>query len=96
MPNLIAYDVCGVQPMTGPTGLIFAMKSRYKTTRTGVTSGDEALFDEAKTGFSGDSSFSAGDQADANEPSGLDSAAVGSDSNADDDRETNLFAGGCA
>ena len=94
MPNLIAYDVCGVQPMTGPTGLIFAMKSRYKTTRTGVTSGDEALFDEAKTGFSGDSSFSAGDQADANEPSGLDSAAVGSDSNADDDRETNLFAGG--
>ena len=29
MPNLIAYDICGVQPMTGPTGLIFAMKSRY-------------------------------------------------------------------
>jgi len=94
MPNLIAYDVCGVQPMTGPTGLIFAMKSNYKTTRSGVTSGDEALFDEAKTGFSGDSSFSAGDQADADEPSGLDSSDVGSDSDADDDRETNLFAGG--
>ena len=31
MPNLIAYDVCGVQPMTGPTGLIFAMKSRFST-----------------------------------------------------------------
>ena len=55
MPNLVAYDVCGVQPMTGPTGLIFAMKSRYKTTRGGATSGNEALFDEAITGFSGDS-----------------------------------------
>jgi hypothetical protein len=37
MPNLMAYDICGVQPMTGPTGLIFAMKSRYKTTRAGAT-----------------------------------------------------------
>ena len=94
MPNLIAYDVCGVQPMTGPTGLIFAMKSNYRTTRSGATSGDEALFNEALTGFSGDSSFTAADQSDANEPSGLDSSAVGSDSDADDDRETNLFAGG--
>ena len=33
MPNLMAYDVCGVQPMTGPTGLIFAMKSQYKNTK---------------------------------------------------------------
>ena len=33
MPNLIAYDVCGVQPMTGPTGLIFAMKARLRYTR---------------------------------------------------------------
>ena len=42
MPNLIAYDVCGVQPMTGPTGLIFAMRARYSSqTRT------EALFNEA-------------------------------------------------
>ena len=51
MPNLIAYDIAGVQPMSGPTGLIFAMKSEY------VTGGDpartEALFDEANTAFSG-------------------------------------------
>ena len=48
MPNLIAYDIAGVQPMTGPTGLIFAMRSRY-TSQTG----DEAFFDEADTDFSG-------------------------------------------
>ena len=53
MPNLIAYDVCGVQPMNGPTGLIFAMKSRYKG---GATGNREALFNEAETRFSGDSS----------------------------------------
>ena len=53
MPNLIAYDVCGVQPMNGPTGLIFAMKSRYQG---GSTSNREALFNEAETRFSGDSS----------------------------------------
>ncbi len=46
MPNLIAYDVCGVQPMTGPTGLIFALRSRYTT-----QSGTEALFNEANTTF---------------------------------------------
>ena len=45
-PNLIAYDICGVQPMTGPTGLIFAMRSRYKT-----QGGTEALFNEANTAF---------------------------------------------
>ena len=48
MPNLIAYDIAGVQPMTGPTGLIFAMKSKYST-----QGGTEALFDEADTDFSG-------------------------------------------
>ena len=48
MPNLIAYDIAGVQPMSGPTGLIFAMKSRYST-----QAGTEALFDEANTSFSG-------------------------------------------
>ena len=48
MPSLIAYDVCGVQPMTGPTGLIFAMKARYTN-----QSGTEALFNEAETNFSG-------------------------------------------
>ena len=58
MPNLIAYDVCGVQPMTGPTGLIFAMKAKYQTTRGGATSGREALFQEAHVPFSGDSSLS--------------------------------------
>jgi len=47
LPNLIAYDICGVQPMTGPTGLIFAMRSRYKT-----QDGTEALFNEANTAFS--------------------------------------------
>ena len=47
MPNLIAYDICGVQPMTGPTGLIFAMRSRFNT-----QSGDEALFNEADTSHS--------------------------------------------
>jgi hypothetical protein len=48
MPNLIAYDICGVQPMTGPTGLIFAMKSRFST-----QGGTEALFNEADSDFSG-------------------------------------------
>ena len=48
LPNLIAYDICGVQPMNGPTGLIFAMRSRYKT-----QAGTEALFNEANTAFSG-------------------------------------------
>lgn len=48
MPNLIAFDVCGVQPMQGPTGLIFALKSRYST-----QGGDEALHFEADTAFSG-------------------------------------------
>ncbi len=66
MPNLMAYDICGVQPMSGPTGLIFAMKSRYKTTKAGVVNGGEALFDEAAVGFSGDSSAAA-----QGEPSGL-------------------------
>ena len=69
MPNLVAYDVCGVQPMTGPTGLIFAMKSRYRTTRAGATTGNEAMgVDEPITGFSGDSSFS---QSASTPPSGI-------------------------
>jgi len=48
LPNLMAYDVAGVQPMTGPVGLIFAMKSRYST-----QDGTEALFNEADTDFAG-------------------------------------------
>ena len=57
MPNLMAYDVCGVQPMTGPTGLIFAMKSTYRNSilKGGQTDGDEALFNEANVNYSGDS-----------------------------------------
>lgn len=81
MPNLIAYDVCGVQPMNGPTGLIFAMKARYDG---GSTSNREALFAEAETNVSGDS---AGTH-DSDNPSGwnnVDSAGV---------RLSNLAAGG--
>ena len=48
LPNLIAYDVCGVQPMTGPTGLIFAMRTRYSN-----QAGTEAFYNEANTAFSG-------------------------------------------
>ena len=48
MPNLIAYDIAGVQPMTGPVGLIFAMRSRYTN-----QSGTEAMFDEAESEYSG-------------------------------------------
>ena len=49
MPNLIAYDVCGVQPMTGPTGLIFAMRARFAS-----QDGAEALGNEADSGFAND------------------------------------------
>jgi len=49
MPQMIAYDVCGVQPMTGPTGLIFAMKANYVEVHQ-----NEALFDGATTDYSGD------------------------------------------
>jgi hypothetical protein len=59
MPNLIAYDIAGVQPMSGPTGLIFAMKSKYST-----QSGTEAFFNEADTDFSGTGTHQA-------EPTGL-------------------------
>ena len=48
MPNLVAYDLAGVQPMSGPTGLIFAMRSKYKT-----QDGSETFFDEVDTAFSG-------------------------------------------
>jgi len=90
MPNLMAYDICGVQPMTGPTGLIFAMKSRYRTTRAGATSGNEALFNEAITGFSGDSSVT-----NAASPSGLSGVTDSNgDSSIDNDRDSNVPAGG--
>ena len=81
MPNLMAYDIAGVQPMTGPTGLIFAMKSRY-TSQTGT----EALFAEADTAFSGAASGDLG-SADAgnNDPfAGDDPASGGSVGNDSD------------
>jgi len=52
MPNLVAYDLAGVQPMNGPTGLIFAMRSRYSERGQGQA-GAEALFNEADTAYSG-------------------------------------------
>ena len=52
LPNLIAYDVAGVQPMTGPTGLIFAMRARYSGQQ-----GSEAFYNEANTIFSGNTSL---------------------------------------
>jgi hypothetical protein len=61
MPNLIAYDICGVQPMTGPTGLIFAMRSRYSNQigsgtdghLAGNTASNETFYNEVNTAFSG-------------------------------------------
>ena len=47
MPNLVAYDICGVQPMTGPTGLIFAMRARYEN-----QTGPETFYNEVQTGRS--------------------------------------------
>jgi hypothetical protein len=55
MPNLVAYDLAGVQPMSGPTGLIFAMRSKYST-----QGGTEALFNEADTAFAGRSATGQG------------------------------------
>ena len=56
MPNLIAYDICGVQPMSGPTGLIFAMKSHYQS-----QTGTEALVNEADTDFAGTGTHASSD-----------------------------------
>jgi hypothetical protein len=65
MPNLVAYDLAGVQPMTGPTGLIFAMRSRYAN-----QSGTEAFFNEPDTAFSGQ-------DADGDRTNGFSNGAVG-------------------
>ena len=85
LPNLIAYDLCGVQPMNGPTGLIFAMKSRYQG---GATTNREALFNEAETRFSGDSSATH----DSDNPSGFNDDSDGIDS--EGARVTGIFGGG--
>jgi hypothetical protein len=73
MPNLMAYDIAGVQPMTGPTGLIFAMRSHYTS-----QSGDEAFYNEAATGFSGAgaSAGTVGSAATANTGTGMTTAAA--------------------
>lgn len=57
MPQLIAYDVCGVQPLSQPTGLIFAMKARYTN-----QAGSEALYNEADSSFSGNKTVQGGTQ----------------------------------
>ena len=85
MPNLMAYDVAGVQPMNGPTGLIFAMKARYQG---GAVANREALFNEAETQFSGDS----GGTHDSSNPSGFNDDSDGIDS--EGARLTALAAGG--
>ena len=94
MPNLMAYDVCGVQPMSGPTGLIFAMKARYGA---GATSTREALFNEAETQFSGDRSTNH-DSDNASGFNGItDDSATGVrtvDSSVDDSRLTSTFGSG--
>ena len=94
MPNLMAYDVCGVQPMSGPTGLIFAMKARYGA---GSTSSREALFNEAETQFSGDRTGTH-DSDNASGFNGIsDDSVTGSrtvDSSVDDSRLTALAATG--
>ena len=86
MPNLIAYDIAGVQPMTGPTGLIFAMKSRYGAgDGSAITASNaEALgLDEPDTGFSGVANTS---ELDSNDPFAGDTATVsGADAAVDDD-----------
>jgi hypothetical protein len=75
MPNLIAYDIAGVQPMTGPTGLIFAMRSNYANT-TAATA--EAFYGEADTDFSGTGTMagSTGNVATANTGTGMSTAAA--------------------
>jgi hypothetical protein len=91
MPNMMAYDLCGVQPMTGPTGLIFAMKSRYGA---GATTSTEALFNEAETARSGDSSIT--ENSNPSGLSGIDATAgdASGDSSLDSERVTGGTAGG--
>ena len=80
LPNLMAYDVCGVQPMTGPTGLIFAMKSHYTS-----QAGTEALFNEADTKFSGDASGAS--HAGSNPVDGTYTTGVGMSTNAGEQKD---------
>ena len=63
LPNLMAYDVCGVQPMTGPTGLIFALSAQYAPDGANTSPRTEAMYDEADTDFSGTGSHTGNSQA---------------------------------
>ena len=72
MPNLVAYDLAGVQPMNGPTGLIFAMRSKYTS-----QGGSEAFFDEADTTFSATDSSSGTSEIGSGYVSGSEGSAVG-------------------
>ena len=63
LPNLMAYDVCGVQPMTGPTGLIFALSAQYAPDGANTSPRTEAMYDEADTDFSGTGAHSGNSQA---------------------------------
>jgi hypothetical protein len=81
LPNLMAYDICGVQPMTGPTGLIFAMRSIYANSTTSALTATtpEALYQEANTAFSGNGKntlFTSGNNPDANVNPGTSNASV--------------------
>jgi len=85
MPQLIAYDIAGVQPMTGPTGLIFAMRTNYGAERNPAAGGyDEAFFNEPNAGFSGGpgtydpgASGSADNDAEGNNPALLNDSPAG-------------------
>ena len=86
MPQLIAYDIAGVQPMTGPTGLIFAMRTNYGSERDPAASGyDEAFFNEPNAGMSGGAgsaydpgaSGSANNDAEGNNPALLNDSPAG-------------------
>ena len=86
MPQLIAYDIAGVQPMSGPTGLIFAMRTNYGSERDPAASGyDEAFFNEPNAGFSGGAgnaydpgaSSSANNDAEGNNPGLLNDSPAG-------------------
>ena len=62
LPNLMAYDVCGVQPMSGPTGLIFALSAQYAPDGANTTPRTEAMYDEADTDYSGTGTHSGNSQ----------------------------------
>jgi hypothetical protein len=84
MPNLVAYDICGVQPMTGPTGLIFAMRARY-----GNQDGPEALFNEANTHYASANTNSSASQSGDNPADGSYDTITGMPTNAAELRGAN-------